>query len=53
MTADEAEIDVTEERDINYWAGRLAVSEFELRSTVAEVGTRVGDIADALGRSAR
>lgn len=47
---DEAFIDVTALRDVDYWTDALGVTETELRLAVAAVGDSAQDVRDHLGK---
>jgi len=47
---DEAFIDITALRDVDYWTDALGVTEAELRLAVAAVGDSAQDVRDHLGK---
>jgi len=47
---DEARIDVTDLREVEYWIEALGVTETQLRVAVAAVGAATQDVRDHLGK---
>ncbi len=46
---DRAEINVTEDHEVQYWTDALGISEETLRIAVAAAGTSAQDVRDHLG----
>ncbi len=49
---DSPRINLHEDWELRYWAGRFSVSHAQLMATVKRVGVQVSDVARALGRPA-
>jgi hypothetical protein len=49
---DSPRINLHEEWEVRYWAGRWRVSRNQLMDTVKRVGVQVADVARALGKPA-